>query len=188
MNAPARIVERTQQPTQFSVDEFMAIVEAGVFRDAGKVELVDGAIVRMSPPQSRHMRYVRTIMYALHEVYQKQGSFVVQPELSLQLQPRTLRVVDIGVLPDFDFSSRFPSVDSVVLAIEVADSSLPADLGDKRSDYATAGIPHYWVVDVNGQRSHIMSTPLDGDYAERHLVAFGEPLDVPGSDQTIIIE
>ena len=30
MNASARIAERTQEPARFTIDEFMAIVDAGV--------------------------------------------------------------------------------------------------------------------------------------------------------------
>ena len=35
--------------------------------------------------------------------------------------------------------------------IEVADSSLADDLGAKLEQYARAGIPRYWVVDVVGR-------------------------------------
>ena len=188
MNAPVRITERTQSAARLSIDEFMAIVEAGVFANADRVELVDGAIVRMSPPQSRNMNYMRMVQYALDEALRGQSGFVVQPKLSLQLAHDTLRVADIGVLAPFDTASRFPDAGSVSLVVEIADTSLQSDLSDKRFDYASAAIPHYWVVDVEGRRVHMMSTPLDGDYAERRLLAFGAPLSVPGTDQTIVID
>ncbi len=40
--------------------------------------------------------------------------------------------------------------EGVALVIEVAHSSLPDDLTEKRGKYAAAGIAEYWVVDVGG--------------------------------------
>ena len=188
MNATARIAERTQSPARLSVDEFMAIVGAGVFGHSDRVELVDGAIFKMSPQQSRHMHYMRMIQYGLYEALRGQDNFVVQPELSLQLAHDTVRVADIGALAPFDTASRFPDVSSVSVVIEISDTTLQSDLSDKRFDYAAAAIPNYWVVDVEGRRVHLMSTPLDGDYAERRLVSFSEPLAVPGTSGSITID
>jgi Uma2 family endonuclease len=45
------------------------------------------------------------------------------------------------------------------LVVEVADSSLNADLSTKAELYATAGIPEYWVLDVDGRRLFVFRTP-----------------------------
>ena len=38
----------------FSVDEFHQLFEAGILRDDERVELIDGALVEMSPPPSSY--------------------------------------------------------------------------------------------------------------------------------------
>jgi Uma2 family endonuclease len=43
--------------------------------------------------------------------------------------------------------------------LEVADSSLSFDLGDKASLYAASGIEDYWVLDVVNRRLHILRDP-----------------------------
>ena len=46
------------------------------------------------------------------------------------------------------------------LVVEVADSSLDFNLGDKASLYAAGGIPEYWVIDLPGDRLLVMTDPL----------------------------
>jgi Uma2 family endonuclease len=152
----------------------------------GRVELVEGVIVRMSPAQSPHMVFKRQVFVELHTVFGG-ADWSVFSELTLQLGPATLREADVGVIRPFGTDIDYPDPATVLLLVEIADSSLSEDMGAKLRDYARAGIPHYWVVDVNGRRVHLMTAPLDGDYAERRLVAFGDPIPVPGTDRTIAI-
>ena len=45
------------------------------------------------------------------------------------------------------------------LVIEVSDTTLAYDLGDKASLYAAAGIKDYWVIDVENRRLHVFRDP-----------------------------
>lgn len=59
------------------------------------------------------------------------------------------------------------------LVIEVADSSLADDLGQKQIDYAAAGLLEYWVADVRGRVMHLCHTPQPDGYAVRNTQQFG---------------
>ncbi len=76
----------------------------------------------------------------------------------------------------------------VELAIEVADTSLEHDLGANARDYAEAGLPLYWVIDVNARVTHVMSDPQEGRYTRREVVRFGEPLALPGGQGSITLD
>jgi Uma2 family endonuclease len=54
---------------------------------------------------------------------------------------------------------------TAALAIEVSHSSLRRDLFVKPRIYANAGIPRYWVVDLDGRRAVIHSEPGNDEYA-----------------------
>jgi Uma2 family endonuclease len=73
---------------------------------------------------------------------------------------------DLAVVPGRprDYSGH-PT--TATLVVEVADTSLQFDTNDKRLLYAAAGIPEYWVVDINGRRLLIYRDPQGGDYATR---------------------
>jgi Uma2 family endonuclease len=51
----------------------------------------------------------------------------------------------------------------VALLVEVADSSLAYDLGEKKAAYARAGIPEYWVVDLRHDVVVVCREPLRYD-------------------------
>lgn len=83
--------------------------------------------------------------------------------------------------PDIFITARRPgeelvAVDTVLLIVEVASTTLDFDLGRKLRLYAEAGIPEYWVADVNGQATHQMWSPRGKSYAERREIPFGEPI------------
>ena len=81
-------------------------------------------------------------------------------------------------------SGRKPQPEDVLLVVEVAASSLAMDRSIKADLYACAGIPDYWVLDVNRRRMIVHREPKDGKYAS--VVAYSEdesvaPLAAPES-------
>lgn len=187
MNDLTRIDSGVESPARFTIDEFMQMIDSGVF-EGSKVELVEGVVIRMNSAMSQHMSYQRQIFRELDAIFgDGLDGRIVQFELSIQFGNATLRDIDVGVVAAFDHVVRFPDPSMVLLAIEISATTLAYDLNEKRLQYAGAGIPHYWVVDLKGQRTHVMSQPVDGDYVERHSISFGQPLAVPTTDRSITI-
>jgi len=74
------------------------------------------------------------------------------------------------------------------LVIEVADTTLDYDSGDKLRVYEKAGIPEYWVIDVGKKAVHIYRLPAqEHDYArESHMHGVIAPQSFP--DVTVDLE
>jgi Uma2 family endonuclease len=67
-------------------------------------------------------------------------------------------IPDIAVVPGIPRQySRHPR--TALLVVEVSDTTVAYDTGDKASLYAAAGIADYWVIDVNDQRLHVFRDP-----------------------------
>ena len=81
------------------------------------------------------------------------------------------------VLTSYRGSGVVP-VETVALVIEVSDSTLSTDLGRKADHYANAGVPEYWVVDLNEDRMLCHANPReDGSGYDGQLdVLFGTTL------------
>jgi Uma2 family endonuclease len=165
----------------FTADEFLRMLRLGAF-DEMKVELVDGRIVRMNPAHSRHGEITGQIVGLLFAILGPRRIFI---DTVLQLGGATVRAFDVAVLREGCEPGEVLAPDNILLGIEVADSSLEIDLGEKQRDYATAGIAHYWVADVAARVVHVMSQPESAAYREREVVRFGEALDLPGKSGTI---
>jgi Uma2 family endonuclease len=182
---PAR--RAVEYPARFSVAEFQQMVDAHVF-EGHKVELVEGNIVRMSPASPYHIRLQRELTFDLHDIFRDGiDGYIAAFEMTIQFSGRTLRDIDVAIVKRFDDATTYPGPDIVLLAAEISVTTQDYDLNDKRIEYARAGIPHYWVVDVGARATHVMTNPVDGDYTERTLIPFGEEIPVPGSDGSITI-
>ena len=169
---------------RFTTCEFLRMADAGAF-EGMKVELVAGELERIPPPGNRHG--LRQIKVAL-----RLGAIVAEEllrgEVGIDLGENTLLGCDAALLRAPVAENRMLLPSDVLLAVEVAESTLARDTGMKRFAYAEAGIPHYWVVD--GERSvvHIYGDPVAGDYAEVSTARFGGPLAVPGTGAAIVID
>ncbi len=186
MNKPLAGVDfERAMPARFTTTEFLAMCDSGAFNDI-KVELVDGEIYRMSPPMLPHSFYQSEMIFLLRQALGAGSGLTVLAGTGITLREGTVRACDAAIVRMSD-ENRMLRADDVVLLVEIAVTSLDEDLGRKMFDYAEAGIPHYWVVDVNGRGIHVMGEPAEGRYIRRAIVRFGEELAVPGTDTVVTV-
>ena len=74
--------------------------------------------------------------------------------LSLWTDPVPDIAVVLGAPDDHDVNPT-----TALLVVEVSDTTLSIDLGDKADLYAAAGIADYWVLDLNNRLLHLHRDP-----------------------------
>ena len=155
------------------LDDYERLSDAGVF-SGHRTELIEGDVIVMSPQYRPHGMVKMRLYDALRDRLREAGS-PLRPviEFSVALSDDSMPDPDIMLTTEPDGPKAVPLA-SVALVIEVADSTLADDLGSKQRLYARAGVPEYWVADVNGRVIHQMWAPAGEAYAERREVAFGE--------------
>jgi Uma2 family endonuclease len=143
---------------RFSVKEYHRLIEIGVLNEDDNLELLEGYLVhKMSrnPPHDNalvrgNMKWVRALP----------AGWLVRVQCAITLS-------DSEPEPDFaivcgdenTYATRHPSAADVALVIEIADSTLPGDRDDKGRIYARAGIPCYWIVNVNDRWIEVYTSP-----------------------------
>jgi Uma2 family endonuclease len=172
-----------RRPGRFTTAEFLRMGEVGAFDDI-KVELVDGEIERMQSPKGTHGGFQAAIV---GQLWMLAGARVMG-ETGIDLGSDTVLGCDAALLRAPMREHRLLRPEEVLLVVEVAHTSLDRDMGLKRARYATAGIPHYWVVNTADRVAYVLGRPVEGDYRNEEEISFGDPLDVPGTDATITIE
>ncbi|MDM7323430.1 MAG: Uma2 family endonuclease [Thermus sp.] len=155
-----------------SLEEFHRMVEAGVFPEGLRLELVEGELVEMSPIGPKHAFVVRRLTALLALLVQENRALLsVQNPLVVgesELYP------DLALLPpQGDNPHRHPLGKEVLLVVEVAESSLDYDLNVKPSLYAQAGVPEVLVVDLVHGSVHVFRKPRGGNYQERQTLEEG---------------
>lgn len=168
-----------------TANDYLRMIDGGAFGDA-HVELVDGELIEMSPSHSQHGRLLMLLGRLLGNAY-ADTDFVLYGDVITLFDEDNVRAPDIAVV-DNDIGERKQLVPSdILLAVEIAGSTLAEDLGRKRIEYSTWGIRHYWVIDVEGRRTHCYADPLGADYSAIRVVPFGEPIAVPGTGETVLV-
>ncbi len=167
----------------FTTADFLQMLELGAFADM-RAELVDGVLEKMAPAHGEHGTQNASVVIKLAQALAADACIAI--DLAVVIDDNTVRGIDIAVA-----RTRFPkgpaNASDVLMAVEIADTTLGRDLGAKAIEYATAGIETYWVVDLNGRAVHVMTDPDEAGYASRAIVRFGEELTVPGCDKPIAI-
>jgi Uma2 family endonuclease len=92
-------------------------------------------------------------------------------ESAVQLDDRNLLEPDI-FLTTYRGDHVVPG-ETVVLVVEVSDTTLQHDLVRKSALYAAAGIPEYWVLDTVGRVLHQLWLPGAAGYGNRRESALG---------------
>ena len=158
----------TSEPLhRISPEEYRRLVEAGVFDEDARVELIDGLLVDMSPKTRAHENAVAWLMRCL-VLSVDPGHYEVRVGAPLTIgtsEPEP----DLAVIPNFAPRPHHPA--TAALVIEVVVSSLTRDLTDKPPIYADAGVPIYWAVDVERQRAVTHTSPENGRYSKVDVVA-----------------
>ena len=179
MNIPVSRAAEGLARRAFTVADLERMAEVGLVAPDERLELIGGEIVPMSPKGSRHeaikaalaLRWGRTCPIG----------FAFVPETGLRLDERTYLEPDFIV---FERSRRLAEVkgSDVLLAVEVADSSLRYDLDRKPLIHSGFGVRELWVIDAERRAVHCHAEPSPVGYKRIETRSSAErltPVDAP---------
>jgi Uma2 family endonuclease len=132
---------------RLTTDEYHQMIEAGILSEDERIELIRGEMIEMSPIGNRHAGCVRWLNRAFSSRFASRAVVDVQDPVTLaeqQSEPQP-DVVLLRYREDC-YRAQSPMPEDVLLAVEVADSSLDYDRDVKIPLYAEAGIPEAWLV------------------------------------------
>lgn len=142
--------------------EYDQLVLLGAFQDE-RVELLEGALVTMSPIGRPHSSSVQRLNRLLILALEGRAAVTCQSPFAaneLSEPEPDFVVFPLGADNELDHPSR------AHLIIEVADSSLALDRGKKLRLYASCAVPEYWVVNLPERCIEVYQGPLPGAYAQ----------------------
>ncbi len=154
----------------FTIADLERMVEAGIIAPKERLELLGGEIVPMSPKGSRH----EVIKVAITLLWGRRcpEDFAFAQETGLRLDDYNYVEPDFIVFPRSTLVSDVKGPD-VLLAVEVADSSLKYDLNRKPLIYAQFGVRELWIIDAKRRIMHRRAHLSDGNYTvgDRHTAS-----------------
>ena len=145
---------------RITVEEFHRMVDRGVFGDEPRVELIEGVIVDKMGKNPPHIQATDQIQYLLIRIVPEGFFFSMSNPVTIEerdSEPEPDAMVLRGRLKDFAGRKRTPR--DAALVIEVSDTSYAYDRHTKWASYASAGVPVYWIFDLNRRRLEVHSDP-----------------------------
>lgn len=168
-----RPIARDSTRRPITMDEALELQAQGAF-EGQRTQLLDGEIHVMPHDGLRDINYAMEIARACFSALSRERYFV-GVQTSLHLSRYNGPSPDIYVLTAGPLVKETPP-ERILLVVEVADTSLRADLTDSASRYARHGVREFWVVDVDNRMTHVHSAPKDGAYPAPQRVAFENEL------------
>lgn len=142
--------------------EYDRAVEAGAFEADARLELIDGALLAMTPEGSRHAAVIQLVAARLRHVFD--AGFDVRIQHPLAVDEYSEPEPDVAVVPGTirDYMDAHPT--SAVLVVEVSNESLHRDRTLKQRLYAASAIPEYWIVALPDHRLEVYRDPAEDCY------------------------
>ena len=160
-------------PKRFTIAEYHRLTEIGFFAEDDRVELIRGEINRMAAKGTAHTVCCSNLLAALAELLAGYATLRCQDPIALPFGSEPEPDFAIVRQRSDNYLSGHPTPDDILLVIEIADSSLDYDREVKRSLYAEAGIPHYWIFNLIEQCLEAYSEPYQNletfNYAVRRI-------------------
>ena len=172
---------------KFTVEEYHELIRTGILKEGDPVELLQGYLVLKMARNPEHDGPM--------DLFEGAIGTMIPSGWFLRIQ-RAITLGDSEPDPDYaivrgtrrDYLKHHPEPKEIGLVVEISNTSLQRDRTEKVLIYALAGIPNYWVVNVDERKIEVFSNPSGPSdapaYAQRVEYALGEsvPLVLDGTE------
>lgn len=150
--------------TRWTVADYHHMIASGLL--AGRrVELVNGQIVDMAPELPIHRATYRRGVKYLEALLGNQAVVFSAAPVTLPNDGEPEPDIAIVQSPESLYDSQHPGPADIYWLIEVSNSTLAYDLGEKANLYAQNNIQDYWVVEhIAAKQLWVHRQPNEGTY------------------------
>jgi Uma2 family endonuclease len=140
---------------RFSLEQYYELGEFGLLDR--RTELLDGVIIDMEPISPWHANIGDILSRIFNEG--ARGRFRVRVQYPINLGQMSQPQPDLVLYRPGMWRGQHPGAADISLLIEISESTLAFDLGEKLTLYRANGIQEYWVVDFNAKQVHCFIAP-----------------------------
>ena len=176
-DALRRLMSTITRP--LAVAEYERRIAAGILGEDDPVELLDGRVVPKMPRGPRHVMSTKACQRLLGQVVGP--TWHVAKEDPVRIPEYDEPEPDVAVVrgADVDYRDHHPGPSDVALVVEVAESSLAWDRGEKLPIYARAGLAVYWIINLIDDQVEVHTGPDPGAGTYQARVDYGRGQTVP---------
>lgn len=168
---------------RLSVKQYHRMIETGILTEDDPVELLRGLLVEKMSKNPPHTTATGLVRDALAEIIPP-GWFVnAQEPITLSSsEPEP----DVSIIRGDRraFRGSHPAPIDLGLLVEVSESTLDRDRGEKSEAYGEAGIDVYWIVNLVARQVEVRTGPTINGYTQERIYRPGEviPVNIAGTE------
>ncbi len=156
-----------------TVDDYHVLIEAGRLDDK-RVELLNGFLITMHPQSAEHFSTASFLFRTFYDALKNRA--VVRQAAPVTLkesmsEPEPDIVIASGI--DDDYCIRHPSPRDILLIVEVSESTFVKDSTVKLENYASEGVPEYWIVNIEERNVQVFRKPRENSYESKETFSSG---------------
>ena len=154
---------------RMNAEEYERLAETGVLRDR-RVELINGLLVKRMTIKPPHVNAVDATREAIGRLLPPGWS--IREEKPVCIPDVDEPEPDVSVVRGTrqDYHTRHPGPGEIEFLVDVADSSLPWDRGEKQAAYARAKVPVYWILNLVDHQLEIYTDLRPDGYHDRRIL------------------
>jgi Uma2 family endonuclease len=144
--------------------------DLGILNPSERTELIAGQIVLMVAKGTAHVVSLQLLADVLRQ--QLGNAALIRTQDPVVLDDFSEPEPDLAIVKGsiLDYTDRHPLPADIYLVVEVANSTLKYDCEVKDKLYAQAGIPEYWVINLQDRQVHVFREPTPAGYHQQFLL------------------
>jgi len=169
----------TERIWKLNIDQYHAMIAAGIIEEDAQLELLEGLLVLKMPKNPPHRISTKLIRAALEKIIPNGWYVDSQEPITLSdSEPEPDVMVIRGQTTDY--RDRHPQALDIELVIEVSDATLERDRTMKKRIYAKAGIPIYWILNLRDRQLEVYIQPRmeESEYAYSQIFTESESITI----------
>ncbi len=170
---------------RITVDRYEQMLERGALSEDDRIELLNGVLVTKMPKNPMHSTVTGRCYRALDGLIPPQWH--VRKEEPVRIPGYDEPEPDLAVVRGGGdaYEHLHPLPGDIALIVEVADSSLTRERGEKADIYARAGVPLYWIINLVDRQVEVFSHPVGGVYPPATVLRGSDPIELIIADQAV---
>ena len=163
---------------RMSLEQYESLIASGFFAKTDDVHLIDGYVENRMAESPTHGAALEAVRIAIGAILLTIAGWHTRGQSGLRIPAQvSIPRPDLAVVRGGprDYWVRYPESADAAMVVEVSLSSLEQDRA-MADIYGKAGIPIYWIVDVDDGQVEVYSDPSPAGYLSHQVLAPGHML------------
>ena len=155
------------KPRLITVAEYDRMIEAGIYTENDRIELLNGEIIELIPKGPKHVYFNEKIADILKEKLGKTADVRSQNPIILDDFSEPEPDIVLAIPPRENYLENHPTSSDILLVMEISDTTLTYDREAKAKAYSRNGIQQYIVLNVQDNSLEDYRQPAADGYQSK---------------------